>query len=123
MNLYRMNPDGSGLELLYGPEPRHRHAMAKRSSSASRAKLEDGRIISLIRPFTDTEGGGELVAIDTPQYVENTQPTAPNIGILNGPAQEDATVQVVSTEPGRTVHRRPIRIGLPDSRRQRPSAR
>jgi hypothetical protein len=56
--------------------------------------------MSLIRPFTDTEGGGELVAIDTAQYVENTQPTAVNIGILNGPAQEDATVMEVSTAPG-----------------------
>jgi Hydrazine synthase alpha subunit middle domain len=54
----------------------------------------------LIRPFTDTEGGGELIAIDTPQYLENTQPLASNIGILNGPAQEDATINQVSTEPG-----------------------
>ena len=31
----------------------------------------------LARPFTDTAGGGELLVIDTPQYLENQQPTAP----------------------------------------------
>jgi hypothetical protein len=63
-------------------------------------ELEDGRLMALIRPFTDTEGGGELVVIDTPMYLENTQPTAPNIGVLSGPAQEDATINDVSTVPG-----------------------
>ncbi len=100
MNLYRMNPDGSGLELLYGAESHDTGSAGDTIQFSQPRALEDGRIMTLIRPFTDTEGGGELVAIDTPQYVENTQPTAANIGILNGPAQEDATVNVVSTEPG-----------------------
>ena len=51
----------------------------------------------LARPFTNTEGGGELIVIDTPQYVENTQPTKDNIGVLTGPAQEDATINECST--------------------------
>jgi hypothetical protein len=63
-------------------------------------ELEDGRIMALIRPFTDTEGGGELITIDTAMYLENTQPTSPNIGILAGPAQADATFNDVSTVPG-----------------------
>jgi hypothetical protein len=100
MNLYRMNPDGSALELLYGAQSHDTGTNGDTIQFSQPRELEDGRIMTLIRPFTDTEGGGELVAIDTPQYVENTQPTAPNIGILNGPAQEDATVNVVSTEPG-----------------------
>ncbi len=63
-------------------------------------QLEDDRIMVLARPFTDTEGGGELILIDTVQYLENTQPTSVNVGVLNGPAQEDATVNQVSTIPG-----------------------
>ncbi|MDX1499826.1 MAG: hypothetical protein R3176_08015, partial [Woeseiaceae bacterium] len=51
-------------------------------------------------PFTNTESGGELVVIDTPQYVENTQPVKDFIGMLTGPAQLDATVNDVLTEPG-----------------------
>jgi len=100
VNLYRMNPDGSALELLYGAQSHATGSNGDIVQFMQPRELEDGRIMTLIRPFTDTEGGGELIAIDTPQYVENTQPTAPNIGILNGPAQEDATINQVSTEPG-----------------------
>jgi len=101
VNLYRMNPDGAKLELLYGKKSHDTgtdpavdvHFLQPR-------ELEDGRLMTLLRPFTDTEGGGELVVVDTPQYVEFSQATAPNLGILRGPAQEDATVNQVSTEPG-----------------------
>jgi hypothetical protein len=100
VNLYRMNPDGSALELLYGAQSHATGTNGEIVQFMQPRELEDGRTMVLIRPFTDTEGGGELVAIDTQRYVENTQPTAPNIGILNGPAQEDATINQVSTEPG-----------------------
>jgi hypothetical protein len=95
-----MNPDGSGAELLYGAQSHATGTNGDIVQFTQPRELEDGRVMTLIRPFTDTEGGGELIAIDTLQYVENTQPTAPNIGILNGPAQEDATINEVSTEPG-----------------------
>ena len=62
-------------------------------------EMEDGRIMALVRPFTDTLGGGDLVMIDTATYVENTQPTKDNPG-MTGPAQSPATIIPVSTEPG-----------------------
>ncbi len=100
VNLYRMNPDGSALELLYGQQSHFTGTNGEEVQFMQPRELEDGRIMTLLRPFTDTEDGGELVVIDTLQYVENTQPTAPNIGILTGPAQEDATVNEVSTQAG-----------------------
>ena len=100
VNLYRMNPDGSNMELLYGSLSHATGSNGDTIQFMQPREVEDGRIMVLARPFTDTEGGGELVFIDTAQYVENTQPTAPNIGVLNGPAQEDATVNEVSTAPG-----------------------
>lgn len=100
VNLYRMNPDGSNLELLYGNESHDTGASGETIQFMQPRQAEDGRVFALIRPFTNTEGGGEVVAIDTPQYVEITQPLAPNIGILNGPAQEDATINQVLTQPG-----------------------
>ncbi|MEL7187814.1 MAG: hypothetical protein AAFN50_15495, partial [Pseudomonadota bacterium] len=100
VNLYRMNPDGSELELLYGSESHDTGTNGSTIQFMQPREVEDGRIMVLARPFTDTEGGGELMFVDTPQYVENTQPTAPNIGVLNGPAQADATVNNVITEPG-----------------------
>jgi len=100
VELYVMNPDGSNLEMLYG---KHSHDTGTNNDTiqfSQPRQLEDGRLMTLIRPFTDSEGGGELITIDTPQYLENTQPTAPNIGILTGPAQSDATINVVLTEAG-----------------------
>jgi len=100
VNLYRMNPDGSGIELYYGRQSHDTGSNGDTIQFMQPRELEDGRLMSLIRPFTGTEGGGELIAIDTQQYVENTQPTAANIGILAGPAQEDATINEVSTVAG-----------------------
>jgi len=100
VNLYRMNPDGSALELLYGHQSHATGTNGEIIQFMQPREIEDGRVVSLIRPFTDTEGGGELVAIDTPNYLENTQPTMDNIGVLTGPAQEDATVNDVSTAAG-----------------------
>jgi len=100
VNLYRINPDGQNLELLYGNESHDTGPDGSTIQFTQPRQAEDGRIYSLIRPFTDTEGGGEVIAIDTAQYVENTQPLAANIGILSGPAQEDATFNDVLTAPG-----------------------
>ena len=99
INLYRMNPDGSGLELLYGQNSHATGTNGETIQFLQPRELEDGRIMTLIRPFTDTSGGGDLVVVDTPVYLENTQPTKDNAG-LTGPAQEAATKINVSTETG-----------------------
>jgi hypothetical protein len=100
VNLYRMNPDGSALELLYGDKSHNTGTNGQEIHFMQPRQLEDDRIMVLARPFTNTEGGGELMLIDTVQYLENTQPTSANVGVLTGPAQEDATVNQVSTIPG-----------------------
>ncbi len=97
VNLYRMNPDGSALELLYG---RNSHATGSAGGIVqflAPRPLDDGRVMALVRPFNDTQGGGDVIVIDTPAYVENTQPNKDNAG-LTGPAQKPATVNAVSTE-------------------------
>jgi len=100
VNLYRMNPDGSALELLYGQQSHDTGTSGTDIQFMQPRQIDDSRIMVLARPFTNTEGGGELILIDTPQYLENTQPTKDNIGVLTGPAQEDATINEVSTVPG-----------------------
>jgi hypothetical protein len=100
VNLYRMNPDGSQLEMLYGQWSHDTGTNGSTIQFMQPRDTETGEIMVLARPFTNTEGGGELIIIDTLQYVENTQPTKDNIGVLSGPAQSDATINVVSTEPG-----------------------
>jgi len=100
VNLYRMNPDGGDLELLYGQWSHDTGTNNTTIQFMQPRETEDGRTMVVARPFTNTEGGGELITIDTVQYVENTQPTKDNIGILAGPAQEDATINDVVTAPG-----------------------
>ncbi len=100
VNLYRMNPDGSQLELFYGQWSHDTGSNGSTIQFMQPRETEDGRVMVVARPFTDSEGGGELIVIDTLQYVENTQPLKDNIGILNGPAQEDATINEVVTEAG-----------------------
>ncbi len=100
VNLYRMHPDGSNLELFYGQQSHATGTNGELVQFMQPQQLEDGRVMVLVRPFTDTEGGGNIIIIDTPNYLENTQPTRDNIGVLTGPAQEDATVNNVSTAAG-----------------------
>jgi len=99
INLYRMNPDGSQLELLYGQNSHDTGTGGQIIQFTQPRELEDGRIMVLIRPFTGSNGGGDIITIDTPTYLENTQPTKDNPG-MTGPAQARATVVNVNTVPG-----------------------
>lgn len=99
VNLYRMNPDGSNLELLYGQNSHDTGTNGEIVQFMRPRELADGRIMALVRPFTDTAGGGDIVVIDTPVYIENAQPNKFNPG-MPGPAQVPATVVNVSTVAG-----------------------
>ncbi|HTE42930.1 MAG TPA: hypothetical protein VK629_19055, partial [Steroidobacteraceae bacterium] len=54
----------------------------------------------MARPFQNTEDAGDLLSIDVGNYVENTQPTLPNVGVLAGPAQARVAPTAVYTTPG-----------------------
>jgi hypothetical protein len=98
--LYAMRPDGTQLELLYGAQS---HATGTDGSDIeflNPQPADNGNIIVRAQPFVATDLGGDLLEIDVANYVENTQPTAANRGVMNGPAQKPATVQVVRTIEG-----------------------
>ncbi len=100
VHLYRMNPDGTGLELLYGANSHATGTDGATIQFVQPRELADGRILAVGRPFAADSLGGGLLFIDTPNYVENTQPTAANAGVLAGPAQTPATVNEVYTDGG-----------------------
>ncbi|WJG08761.1 hypothetical protein [Aliiglaciecola sp. LCG003] len=87
INLYQMNADGSGLEIVYG---RHSHNI-ERSEQALQftqsRELADGRLLSAIRSFNSSTIGGDYVAIDIQNFIDIQQPFA-NQGGLSGPAQQ-----------------------------------
>ncbi|HEY5757065.1 MAG TPA: hypothetical protein VIU34_14630 [Steroidobacter sp.] len=106
-DLYSVNPDGSDLQLLYGANshqtgtPNPPPATTLSTIQFLNAKpLQDGRTLSLVRPFRGTGEGGDLLLIDTNTYVDITRAaSAANIG-MTGPAQTRALPTDVRTIPG-----------------------
>jgi hypothetical protein len=99
IHLYTVNPDGSGLELLYGANSHATGTGTGEVQFLAPRPAEDGRIVALLRPFSGTEKGGDPVAIDSAAFVEIGQATLPNAG-LPGPAQERLSINDVRTDPG-----------------------
>jgi hypothetical protein len=109
IHLYTVNPDGSGLELLYGANS---HATGTGGVPAAPAvagtaevqflqprPAEGGDVVALIKPFQGTEQGGDVVTIDTAAFVEIDQADLAHQG-LAGPAQVRLSVSDVRTDPG-----------------------
>lgn len=97
-NLYVMNPDGTDQQLLYGANSHATGTGGAAVQFAQPRETLDGSIMALLRPLTTTRLGGDIIEIDIAEYLEDTQPAAPNRGILTGPAQAAATVNDVRTD-------------------------
>ncbi len=98
IDLYKMNPDGSQIQLLYGSASHDTGSNGATIQFLKPREMPNGEISALIRPFTGNNQGGDIISIDVNNYVENTQPTAANVGILNGPAQASQTFGDVRTD-------------------------
>jgi hypothetical protein len=108
MHLYTSNPDGTDLQLYYGANS---HMTGTNLDGTNNAVIEfvkpremqDGRILTLARPYSNIDFGGDLVIINGNQFVENTQPLLADLG-LPGPAQTRATennvLDVAGPSPG-----------------------
>ncbi len=97
MSLYTVNADGSGLQLLYGARSHAAGIDGNDVQFTHSHEMADGRILTLMRPFAeDTDEGGDLMVIDTDEYVENTQAVAASAS-LTGPAQKRITPNQVKT--------------------------
>ena len=107
MHLYSANPDGTDVQLLYGANS---HATGTTADGTNNAiiefvkthEMQDGRILALVRPYSYAsvnDTGGNLIIIDTADYVENTQPALAG-SAMAGPAQSLATSNPVLTVPG-----------------------
>jgi len=99
MHLYTSNPDGTDLQLYYGANS---HMTGTTKDGQNNAVIEfvkpremqDGSILTLVRPYTNIDFGGDLVIINGKQFVENAQPLLTDAG-LPGPAQTRATTNNV----------------------------
>ena len=101
ISLYQANPDGTGLQLLYGANSHATGANIAGTNTnviqfLSARQRADGKMIAIVRPFLGTQLGGDIVQIDTTGFVEIHQPSAP--GPLGGTAQSSATTLGVTTD-------------------------
>ena len=78
-DLYSVNPDGTDLQLLYGANSHATGTVDPATSEPSIIQflsprpMQDGRTLALVRPFSGTGEGGDLVLIDTQNFVDNTR--------------------------------------------------
>lgn len=92
INLYTMNPDGSDVQMYYGEQAAsHLDAHANVVQLTHPHVMDDGRVLVLARPFTDTYAGGDLLIIDGESYIDTNRPVFAGWNILTGPGQNDAT--------------------------------
>jgi hypothetical protein len=105
VSLYRCNPDGTGLELLYGANS---HATGANLAGTNNNVIQflgarqraDGKILAIDRPLQGTQLGGDTLLIDADNFVEIHQPTLANAG-ATGPGQVSATLLGVTTDAGK----------------------
>ncbi|MFO1078919.1 MAG: hypothetical protein U1E73_14445 [Planctomycetota bacterium] len=99
IHLYTMNPDGFDEQLHYGALSHLTGTNNTNVQFVRPRQMPDGSILALIRPNTDADLGGDLVIVNTKDFVENTQ-SVPASAALPGPAQKAATGNDVRTVPG-----------------------
>jgi hypothetical protein len=101
MSLYTCNPDGTGLQLLYGANS---HATGANAAGTNNNVIQflsartrtDGKIIAIDRPFLGTQLGGDALLIDTNDYVEIHQSSSPTPA--TGAGQTSATGLGITTD-------------------------
>ena len=96
IHLYRMRPDGTGMQVLYGAHSHDDNGVTTHLVQAR--EMPDGRLLALQRPFSGSEGGGRLVLVDAAGYIDDAEPVAGTVPA--GPAQVSATIHEVSTRAG-----------------------
>lgn len=81
-SIYIINPDGSGLDILYG-------AHSPGNSFLQPRELPDGRLITSLMPLADTHEGGAIVLIDVRAHAEDDDTTTHSLN--RGLGQSQAT--------------------------------
>ena len=97
VNLYKINPDGSDLELLYGA---HSHDTGTDNSTiqyTGARETIDGNIMVVTQPFEGTFGGGDIAVIDIARFIDNNRPLWALNG-LTGPAESKVTINNITND-------------------------
>ena len=73
ISLYSIRPDGSELKRVYGSHSHNDTNNTVAPQFIDTHELPDGRLLALLKPFTGTQLGGELVFIDSENFSDISQ--------------------------------------------------
>ena len=93
IRLYKIQADGSGLEIAYGA---HSHDNGVQITQPR--ELPDGRIAARLLPFRGTHGSGRFVAIDLHNYLDRNYPRHSNLA--DGEAETELLDLALRSGPG-----------------------
>jgi len=85
-NLFRMNPDGSNLHLLYGNHSHDTGTDEQTIQFTKPVQLPNGQLLVQLRDFETERLSGLFTTVDVENFIDNEQGTAANLGAA-GPAQ------------------------------------
>ena len=105
LNIYTANPDGSGLEILYGSRSHQTGTGGATIQFTNFREMENGELMVITRPFSGTFDGGDIEIIDVDRFADNRKPIWRLRG-LPGQAQNDATVSNVANDGSVSVNGR-----------------
>ncbi|MBT8138871.1 MAG: hypothetical protein KJP25_03815 [Gammaproteobacteria bacterium] len=100
-SLYRITPDGTRNELMYGY---HSHASSGSAGGegivTDMQVVENGLLLGILRERSLATNvlGGAIVKLDIDNYIDRDTPTAQNTGLIN-PAFETISASDVFTDP------------------------
>lgn len=101
MSFYSANPDGTDLELYYGFNSHNTGTNNSTVEFVHPHQMQDGRILTIMRQYTDVDDGGNLAIIDGTHYVEATPQTLlAESNYSANPPQVSATAYNILTIPG-----------------------
>ncbi len=94
MHLYRVNPDGSEMEVLYGSNSHATGTGGAEVQFTSTREMLNGDLMVIAKPFSGTFDGGDIVIVDIDRFADNDKPIWPLAGTA-GPAQSAATINTI----------------------------
>ena len=97
INIYQMNADGSGLEIVYGRHSHNSELSNQPIQFTQIAEQPNGQLLAALGSFTNSDWGGEYVNIDIANYIDNNTAIASQSG-LTGPAQQSALFENVTID-------------------------
>ncbi|MFC1748740.1 hypothetical protein ACFL2V_08015 [Pseudomonadota bacterium] len=97
LNLYKMRPDGTELQLLYGA---HSHNTGTDNSTIQflqPREMPNGQLVATIKRFRGNDGGGNIITIDVDNYIDNDFPTNTTIPTPESTAQSALVTEEIIT--------------------------